>query len=345
MNTSKRNLIVGEIFVGFFFGFAIQKCNVYLPSIVRDQMEIKNFTMIKIILSFISASTISTTLLNYFRMIKLEFLPIIYRRNLIGGILMGVGIYVCGACPGIALPQVPIFYSSIFTIIGGIVGGVVYGYCDPYVQKKFPAQKQSFSTIFQYFNVSMQTITIPFVILNIIALYFLEQWYPSQIESSNKTTIFGSLTNQIWSPIVSGTIMGLMQIPSYLISGVDIGASSAYVSIGAFFLKKYTPLENYFKTFLKSPKTYQILFDFGALLGSFASSLFNPPPKNYPTTNVGTIVVNLIGGFLIIFGARFADGCTSGSISAMSKTEIGSFITLSSVFFGGILFCYIFNSL
>ena len=44
-----------------------------------------------------------------------------------------------------------------------------------------------------------------------------------------------------------------------------------------------------------------------------------------------------VGGFLMLLGARIADGCTSGhGISGIAQLSIGSFIAVAAMFAGGI---------
>ena len=42
-----------------------------------------------------------------------------------------------------------------------------------------------------------------------------------------------SLTERAWSPYVAGIIIGLLQIPAFLIIETALGASSSYVTVGA----------------------------------------------------------------------------------------------------------------
>lgn len=56
-------------------------------------------------------------------------------------------------------------------------------------------------------------------------------------------------------------------------------------------------------------------------------------------TNPGTrLVWSFIGGFLLLFGARFGGGCTSGHmISGVSQLAISSFLFSASLFASGIV--------
>src|SRR5262249_57591571 len=48
-------------------------------------------------------------------------------------------------------------------------------------------------------------------------------------------------------------------------------------------------------------------------------------------------VVAFVGGFIMLFGARIADGCTSGhGLSGMAQLAVGSTVAVAAMFAGGI---------
>ena len=59
---------------------------------------------------------------------------------------------------------------------------------------------------------------------------------------------------------------------------------------------------------------------------------------NEAFSSVKTIIILLIGGFLVGFGARYAGGCTSGhAISGLSNLQLPSLIAVIGFFAGGLL--------
>jgi uncharacterized membrane protein YedE/YeeE len=51
----------------------------------------------------------------------------------------------------------------------------------------------------------------------------------------------------------------------------------------------------------------------------------------------GRFAMAFAGGFVMLLGARIADGCTSGhGISGMAQLALGSFIAVGAMFAGGI---------
>lgn len=54
------------------------------------------------------------------------------------------------------------------------------------------------------------------------------------------------------------------------------------------------------------------------------------------------VILAILGGFLVGFGARYGDGCTSGhAISGLSHLQLPSLITVIGFFIGGLLMTHI----
>jgi len=99
--------------------------------------------------------------------------------------------------------------------------------------------------------------------------------------------------------------------------------------ISATFLKADTPLQISNATILDL-KTFGINFD-GELN---PSQLFN---LEYLVTLRGFILF-IVGGFLVGFGTRYANGCTSGhAISGLSNLQLPSLIAVIGFFIGGLI--------
>lgn len=79
----------------------------------------------------------------------------------------------------------------------------------------------------------------------------------------------------------------------------------------------------------------------GALLSSRLSGLRRgaPSPVWQTMRGQGSAAGRFVfaGGFLMLLGARIADGCTSGhGISGMAQLSLGSFVAVTAMFAGGI---------
>ena len=127
--------------MGIVFGFALEKSRVFEPGIIVGQMQLRNFIMLKIFLTAVATGAVVLAVLNGLGYVKLQPKAALYSADIIGGLILGAGIALAGACPGTMLAQVGAGYrDAIFTLIGGIFGAVLYSYAAPMLSKTFLAQ-------------------------------------------------------------------------------------------------------------------------------------------------------------------------------------------------------------
>lgn len=114
---------------GVVFGFALEKSRVFEPGVIVGQMQLRNFLMLKIFLSAVITGLIVLAVLNGAFGVKLYLKPLLFRADLIGGLILGAGIALAGACPGTSLAQIGAGYRDAwFFFLGGIFGAMAYGY-------------------------------------------------------------------------------------------------------------------------------------------------------------------------------------------------------------------------
>lgn len=161
-----------------------------------------------------------------------------------------------------------------------------------------------------------------------------------------------TLADKVWSPYVAGIVIGLLQIPAFLIIETALGASSSYVTIGGLIASAIDPTSGSIKYLANhiaaTPKNWwQVALVGGIALGAFVSmkmsgarrqpispiwarALGSPSPaKRYGLA--------FVAGFLMLFGARIADGCTSGhGLSGVAQLAVGSTVAVTAMFVGAI---------
>jgi len=161
-----------------------------------------------------------------------------------------------------------------------------------------------------------------------------------------------SLTDRAWSPYLAGIVIGLLQIPAFLIIETALGASSSYVTVGGLIAAWIDPalakIDYVARHISAAPKNWwQVALVIGIALGAFVSMKLSgasrQPISPIWTRALGTssparrYAVAFAAGFLMLFGARIADGCTSGhGLSGMAQLAVGSTIAVAAMFAGGI---------
>lgn len=160
-----------------------------------------------------------------------------------------------------------------------------------------------------------------------------------------------SLRDRAWSPYLAGILIGLLQVPAFLLIGTALGTSSSYVTVAASLAEPLDPglrAIGYAARHLDGAKTWwQVAVVVGIALGALHSSRLSGTRRRGIAPAwaraLGTggrgqrFALAFVAGFLMLAGARIADGCTSGhGVSGMAQLALGSFIAVGAMFAGGI---------
>jgi len=145
--------------------------------------------------------------------------------------------------------------------------------------------------------------------------------------------------------MVAGIVIGLLQIPSYLLADSALGTSSSYISLLYFAQKHFAPGLLDRNPVVKGYSTSKDLFQIGTVLGIMLGARLSIMASGIVFTSTVEIspLVSFIGGVCLLVGARIAGGCTSGhGISGIARLSVSSFITTAAMFAGamgyGLLF-------
>jgi hypothetical protein len=156
-----------------------------------------------------------------------------------------------------------------------------------------------------------------------------------------------------WSPYVAGVAIGLLQIPAFLIIETALGASSSYVTVGAWIAGWFDPSLLQIKyaashVAATAKNLWQVALVAGIAIGAFLSMRMSGARRHAISpiwsralgTSSPTVryAVAFAAGFLMLFGARIADGCTSGhGLSGLAQLSVGSTVAVAGMFAGGIV--------
>lgn len=159
--------------------------------------------------------------------------------------------------------------------------------------------------------------------------------------------------DKAWSPYVAGVLIGLLQIPAFMLIDTALGASSSYVTIGGMIASTIDPsiidIQYVAKHVAATGKNWwQVALVIGVAIGAFVSMKISGAtrhaispiwPKALGTNSPNVrYAVAFMAGFLMLFGARLADGCTSGhGLSGTAQLAIGSMVAVAAMFVGGIV--------
>lgn len=242
--------------------------------------------------------------------------------------MIGCGMTLTGACPGTVLIQVATnTYPGVYSFIGGVAGGIIYMALGPILKRENPPVKSDDSHFLHgkfKVNVDVAVLAYEAICVAVISLATLLAPMPGQ--------------NSFLPPIVGGLGIGVAQLASLLLRRAPVGISSMYGELGAVILSGFTKGEKDADGNPKKPSIQAIAFSAGVMAGAAALVRFVPRfAVESISDNLGISPLRaVVGGTIMVFGARLAGGCTSGhGISGMSTLATASVVTVVSMFAGG----------
>ncbi len=116
---TKSQLIWGMVF-GIVFGFLLQKGGVTKYDVILGQLLLVDFTVLKIMLSAVVTGMIGIYLMKTLGWVALYPKTGSLGKNVIGGLIFGVGFAVLGYCPGTIAGAIGNGYLD--ALVGGLIG-------------------------------------------------------------------------------------------------------------------------------------------------------------------------------------------------------------------------------
>jgi uncharacterized protein len=154
-----------------------------------------------------------------------------------------------------------------------------------------------------------------------------------------------------WSPYVVGIGIGILSWLTFLISQKPLACSTTFAKSSGLIEKaiwgKKVAEKPYYKE-IKLDIDWQFMLVIGIILGSLLSALLSGDFQwqwvpslwagTYGSAILPRLISAIIGGIFLGFGARWADGCTSGhGISGTMQLALSSWISAIFFFIGGII--------
>jgi uncharacterized membrane protein YedE/YeeE len=172
------NAILIGLTTGVVFGFALEKSRVFEPGVIVGQMQLRNFLMLKIFLAAVITGLIVLAVLNGLFGVKLSLKPLLFKADIIGGLILGFGIALAGACPGTTLAQIGAGYrDAIFILFGGLAGALTYGYFDAPITAFFAENGEKIG-VDQLLGLPFWMAALAFALLLAVVLWTIETWQP-----------------------------------------------------------------------------------------------------------------------------------------------------------------------
>ena len=355
-------VLLTSLCTGIVFGFVFEKSRVFEPVNIRGQFLLQNWSMLKMFLAAVTAGALEFVLASLlfktsFQHARDAFISPLCNHGFgsaaIGGGILGVGMAVAGACPGMVLPQVGSGVpNSGFTILGLCLGALTFGLLHPAVghyTDKGPKTECHFvdRRLKRHFTAVCACLAIGCGAV-VVALEVTMPWYTELgVPNSAQCNVFNC---RAWPSWACGALLGSLQLPALLAHRDTLGSSSGFVTFVSqwLVLVKQEHRQKYFpyleRARLGRANWWQVFHLSAAVLGAYLSFIASGSLRD-PGTKGVSLADAIIGGFMMLFAARCAGGCTSGhGISGMALLNELSFVAVPAMFACGIATAFAYQA-
>ncbi len=319
------------LFYGFLFGAILQSAKLNRFDTISGMATLENYKVAKAIAMAIGVGVILLNVEIGLGFASYHTKPLILGGVVLGGLIFGAGMAILGYCPGTLFVSIGEgSLDAVAGLIGGLAGGLVYTLVLPSINGLLGPDLGAFSL----FSMTGSTPVIFYMLVFLLGAAFIAiAFYVHKIEKvKDRTWIFAGIALAVLNGIV------------FLKIGMDrpIGASTTFPYL-ANLLTGNTDNAYYAK--IVKPGSWELIFLGGALLAGLALSVIKNEFKiqlihynwrRYKGNDTGKrLFWAIFGGFILIFGARMAGGCTSGHvISGGMQLAVSSLVFALFVFAG-----------
>jgi uncharacterized membrane protein YedE/YeeE len=313
---------------GAAFGAALTASLVYLPTIIIGQLQLRDFHMLQVFLTASGTSAIVMLAFERMGIWRRKIRPNStlnwfsrYDANILGGALIGIGMFLTGACPGTVIVQIANGVSSgIYVAMGAVLGGFFFaGFGESLAANCQSPSPTTAESIAAKLNIDPMKVFLAFEVMCTGAV-------------AAASLVMRKESHGSFHPIAGGLLIGCAQATSILLTNTPLGVSTAYEQVGRYIWRVLG------RTDVAAPPSppQALTFASGILAGSLAVATFLPPAP-IEAVQVSKLSA-FVGGFVMLVGSRAAGGCTSGhGLSGLSSFSFSSLVTVAAMFGGGII--------
>ena len=324
---------MSTLFLGFLFGAILQSAKLNRFDTISGMATLGNYKVAKAIALAIGVGVILLNLEIGLGLASYHIKPFLLGGIVLGGLIFGTGMAILGYCPGTVMVSAGEgSLDAMVGILGGLAGGLIYTLLLPVLGTLLGPNLGTFSlhTAFAADPFLFYSLMVPSGLV-FIGIAFVIQRLD---KSTDKTWIFAGSALAILNTVVFATV----------VSDRPIGASTffPYVADNIFGFTN-----NGYFTQITKPGSWEVLFLAGSFLSGIVISLLrkefkirmiHPNWERYKGTSyLKRVIWSFVGGFILIFGARMAGGCTSGHVISGGMQLAASSLVFAVFVFAGLL--------
>ncbi len=316
-------MMITILILGILFGATLQYASLNKFNTISGLAILENLSVVKAIALAIGVGIILLNIEIAFGFASFHVKPFVVGGLILGGLIFGMGMAILGYCPGtlaISLGEGSI--DALIGIIGGLFGGLIYTLALPFIKPILGPDLGVLSL-----NATLGSDTMYYILSSIIAIVFIAAsfWLQKVDKVKGKKWIFAGIALAVLNIIVFSSAL----------TNRPIGASTAFPYV-ADLLSGLTNNDYYAN--IEIAGNWEMIFLAGAFIAALSISvikgdfklvlIYDNWKKHKGDSKLKRIIWAFVGGFILIFGARMAGGCTSGHILSG-----GMQLAYSSLFF------------
>lgn len=317
---------------GFLFGVILQYANLNKYNTISGIAILKDLTMAKAISMAIGLGMILLSIMISLDFASYHIKPVILGGVVLGGLIFGVGMAILGYCPGtLAISAGEGSIDAIIGIIGGLFSGWLFTVLLPVIS---PILGPDFGSITLSSITRSGTLYYLLILIFGVSTMAISFWLNKKDKSKDNKWVYAGIALAVLNVIV------FLEVTT----NRPIGASTTFPYLAD--VLTGTTQNEYFNK-INTPGKWELIFLTGSFLAGLIISLINKNFKlrliyenweEYKGDSVTKrIVWSFVGGFVLIFGARMAGGCTSGHILSGGMQMSLSSIVFAVFTFAGLL--------
>lgn len=317
---------------GFLFGAILQSAKLNKYDTISGMARLEDYTVAKAILVAVGVGAIILNIEIAMGFASYHVKPLLLVGISVGGLIFGAGMAILGYCPGtMAVSLGEGSTDALVGIVGGLFGGIVYTLLQPSIQTLMGPDLGKISL-----QSTLGNGTGFYILLFVFGLLLVGfAFWLNQLEMKK---------NLAW--LYAGIALAVLAGIIFLSSVFDrpLGASTSYPYLGDLLAGQ---TQNDYFTGIQKSGNWELIFLTGAFLSGIVVSLLRKDfkiqlihsgwSKTEGNSPLKRILWAFFGGFILLFGARMAGGCTSGHVISGGMQLAASSLLFGAFVFAGLL--------
>lgn len=335
--------ILGGLFVGVLFGFALQRGRFCMNSAIRDAILLQDNTLLKSVCAAILVGMFGFAVMALAGLIKMSPTPFFWGAHLVGGVIFGIGMVLAGGCAsGVTYRVGEGMVSALSGLIGLTVAAMLtaVGFLKPIkdslqTSTKITVGEGANPTLGNILGLPTEVVALVLAIVLAVIWFLIARKNKEDSEPKSNAGLTTRIFKKGWGWLATGIVIGIINMLAFYLSTLagrsyPLAITSGWIGIA--------------KVSLAMPESklgWDSYLVIGIIVGAFIAALIASEFKiRWP--GWGMLGQTFVGGLLMGFGAVTSAGCNVTHIlSGLPQLGIGSIVGAISIVLGAWLAAYL----